>query len=580
MISSKRLKKQPQAPSNGKPPNPSAWSLPNEELLSTVEETPDGAGAGRWLFPVAAFLLPFAVFLIGLRYLGSGDTEPAELLPISLLREGDLDFNEFVAGADLPYCYRRVGERVVSAYSIVPGLLNVPVFFVADLFSVDLYARRLTLSLVTSSLITALATLFLFLALTRVCQTRREALFLGLVFAFATCVWSVASRGMWQHGPSLLFLSGALWALLTREERKIPLAGLMLGLAVANRPTNLVIAVSIALYVLRRRRGMRAAFLALAAPPLLLVSLYSAHSLQRPFALGQAYTPGGFTGNMLTGLAGLLVSPSRGLFVFSPILLFSVIGGVLAWRSGSEPLFRYLSVGTIFLVLLYSSWGMWWGGVSFGYRLILEIVPVAILLLALAWKEVVRKRLILRAAFLALLGFSVYIQCLGAFVYPSEFNDNLDLETARLWDVRDSELVLLSEKLLGRTPRSAAASAVPSFWWTPEKNDDSIPGWLDGSPGGKLVRGTLEISGWTKSASGEVDVRVLLNGDRVVLPERFPRPDVAALLPHLGDTSRAGFRTVFPAPPGRQSEHTLVVELRDLAGRVRRLGPIRFRWER
>ncbi len=540
----------------------------------------DGADGRRWLFPLAAFLLPLAAFLIGLRYLGSGDTEPAELLPISLLREGDLDFDEFVAGDDLPYCYRRIGGRVVSAYPIMPGLLNVPIFFVGDVLGMDLYERRLTLSLVTASLIAALATLFLFSALTRICRSRWEALFLAYVFAFATCVWSVASRGMWQHGPSLLFIACALWALLSEEERKLPLAGLMLGLAVVNRPTNFLIAAPIALYLLLHRRRMRVASLLIAAAPLLAVSLYSAHYLQRPFALGQPYTRGGFTGNMLIGLAGLLVSPSRGLFVFSPILLFSVVGGVLAWRTGSEPLFRYLSVAAVLLLLIYSHWGMWWGGVSFGYRLILEIVPVLMLLLALAWKEIVRRRLFLLAVFLVLLGFSLYVQYVGAFVYPSEFNDNLDLETARLWDVRDSELVLLTEKLFRGAPRSTPVSLVPSFWWTPEKNDDSIPGWLDGSPGGKLVKGRLEVSGWTKSAAGDVDVRILLDRDLVVVPQRFPRPDVAALLPHLGDASKAGFRAILSPPAGDTSAHILVVELRGPAGGVRRLGPIRFRWER
>jgi hypothetical protein len=65
------------------------------------------------------------VFLAGMRYVGSGDTEPAELLPISLLTEGNLDFNEFVpGGGDLPYAYRRVGGRVVSSYPIMAGLLN------------------------------------------------------------------------------------------------------------------------------------------------------------------------------------------------------------------------------------------------------------------------------------------------------------------------------------------------------------------------------------------------------------------------------------------------------------------------
>lgn len=98
-----------------------------------------------------AFALPLVVFLIGMRYVGSGDTEPAELLPISLLNEGNLDFNEFVGGGDLPYAYRLVGGRVVSSYPIVAGLLNVPVYAAARVAGVDLYAHRFELSMITAT---------------------------------------------------------------------------------------------------------------------------------------------------------------------------------------------------------------------------------------------------------------------------------------------------------------------------------------------------------------------------------------------------------------------------------------------
>ena len=53
----------------------------------------------------------------------------------------------------------------------------------------------------------------------------------------------------------------------------------------------------------------------------MLVSLYSWSYLGNPLAFGQAYRAGGFSWPHAAWLAGLLVSPSRGLFVFSPVLL-------------------------------------------------------------------------------------------------------------------------------------------------------------------------------------------------------------------------------------------------------------------
>jgi len=142
--------------------------------------------------------------------------------------------------------------------------------------------------------------------------------------------------------------------------------------------------------------------------------------------------------------------------------------------------------------------------------------------------------------------------------------------------VRDSELALAAQKLF-RGEKEPAPSSVPAVWWTPASNDDAVPGWLDESPGGRTVRGALTVSGWAKSAAGEVDVAVALDDGRVARPDRFPRPDVAAAVPELGDASRAGFRATF-SPPAGFGEHALTVEMRDPRGRVRRLGPTRFRW--
>ncbi|MDQ2978299.1 MAG: hypothetical protein M3R62_03700, partial [Acidobacteriota bacterium] len=149
---------------------------------------------------------------------------------------------------------------------------------------------------------------------------------------------------------------------------------------------------------------------------------------------------------------------------------------------------------------------------------------------------------------------------------------------ARLWNIRESELVLASRKLFKRGP-AARKLEVPAVWWTRENEDDTIPGWLDASPGGKTVVGPLEVSGWAQSARGDVDVAIALDDGRIVRPERFARPDVARAVPELADASRAGFRATFPPRAGfSETEHALTVEMRGPDGRVRRLGPVRFRW--
>jgi hypothetical protein len=355
------------------------------------------------------------------------------------------------------------------------------------------------------------------------------------------------------------------------------MSGLALAVAVVNRPTNLLFALPLALYVLVDRRREAPGFFVLAAVPAALSAWYSAVCLGNAFVLTQAYSPGGFGSHVAAGLSGLLASPSRGLFVFSPIFFFSIAGAAAAWRSEPDRVYRYLAVGAILFVFVHSAWGEWWGGVCFGYRLLIELTPVLTLFLAVAWTRVIRRRPVWRAVFAALLVFSIGVQALGAFVYPSAFNRSIDLETGRLWDWRASELVLCARRLSGG-PDAPAPPEVARVWWSQEKDDDSIPGWLDSSPGGRVVRGPVVLSGWARSVKGDVEVRVVVD-QRVYEPERFPRPDVGRALPQLGDTSRAGFRVTLTRPRDEPEDHQVAVELKDSAGAVRRLGPVRFRWQ-
>lgn len=551
----------------------------SSQVSLRVESRKQDLRRSRWL-AVLAFGVPLFVYLAPWRYEGGGDSVPAELLPISILTDGDLDFNEFVSKEkDLPYWFRSVNGRVVSAFPIMAGLLNLPMYFGARLLGMDIYVRREVLSLLTASGLAALSVLFVFLCLRQLGHSRGQALFFAWVYAFATCVWSVASRVLLQHTPSLFFLTGAISLLLCQNQAKRATSGALLSLAVLSRPTNVFVVAPLALFAWRRQPKNAPGLLVSALLPVLPFILYFWLYLGTPLSLGQPFPSFGFSGNPFVGLAGLLVNPSHGLLIFTPIFLFSVVGTWIACRRPDRSIYPYLAAGAVLQILVYSRWSGWWGGPGFGYRYLLEAVPGLILLVALAWSELLQKSIRWRTVFLVLLGFSAYVQFLGAFVYPSEFSGNLDLELGRLWDVRESELVLCTKKLFGKSSPRPPVEEIARVWWTPEKDDDTIPGWLDSSPGGKLVQGPLEITGWAKSVSGDVDVRVVLD-NRIGVPERFPRPDVARVVPELGDTSRAGFRATFQPPTGAPSDHRFVVEFRDSRGGVRRLGPVRFQWTR
>jgi hypothetical protein len=76
------------------------------------------------------------------------------------------------------------------------------------------------------------------------------------------------------------------------------------------------------------------------------------------------------------GLAVQLISPNRGLFVFSPVLLFAVSGFVLAVRAPEDRGLHVAFAATvIFHLVLVSRHHTWWAGWSFGPRFMIDVLP-------------------------------------------------------------------------------------------------------------------------------------------------------------------------------------------------------------
>jgi hypothetical protein len=417
--------------------------------------------------------LSLSLYMANGRCIGSGDTAPAELLPVSVLREHNLDFNEFSdRQSPQPEYFVVRNDRVISFYPIVPGLLNVPAHMVAqNILGWDSYARRQDLSKWTAAVVTAASVAFLFLTLVKLCERRSTALLITVVYAVCTCAWSVAAQGLWQHGPSLFFLTAAL-ACLVRPERPwlFALGGFCMGMAVFNRPANALFALPAAAYVLWQHPRRLAGFLLAAAVPAALMAWYSWEYWGSLLALGQGLgrveKVGAHVTNfhypLLKGMAGVLFSPGHGLLVFSPVFLFAfpmLLHSLWPWAN-VRPVYRPLAVGALADLILFSLWSVWWGGWSFGYRLLLEMLPALSVFLALAWERWLVRRWYCRTAFLLAALVSFYIQFLGAWIYPTDWNGrvNIDFNPQRNWDWRDSELSALHKQFTKAGVRTAAAS--------------------------------------------------------------------------------------------------------------------------
>jgi hypothetical protein len=407
------------------------------------------------------------VYNANLREVSSADTIATRLVPVAVIQERSLALDRYYRGEpSLPYWVQKVGEHYLSSYPVLPGLLAVPVYLLPILALGDgSWPVINALAKLSASLIAALSVLLVYLALARLAPPA-AALAMALVYAFGTATWSVSSQGLWGHGPAQLFAAAALYALLraAAEPRWLAPAGVAVGLMVASRPATALVALGLLAHGLlaHRRHGLRMLGGAVAAGlPFALLNLWQFGSLQGGYAKLNAThatyhgVASAWNGSVPGGVLGLLVSPSRGLLVYSPVLVFAVAGLVIALADRREPLVSCCAAATGLALLTLAGFSVWWGGHSFGPRLLADVLPLLALGLVPVWPRIGASGW-LRAAFVGLLAVSIGIQVVGAFYYPSprdvDWNTSpRDVDEAhdRLWDWKDPQIL----RLLRNGPR-------------------------------------------------------------------------------------------------------------------------------
>ena len=445
-------------------------------------------------------LVLFAAYNANGREIPSFDSQPTKFAARELLLRGTLSLNHVVGlqpayGERAAFVTARDG-RIRSAYSPLPSVIAAAIawpLWKTGCLDVRAPLAPNVIAALTASLLAALAVTFAYLTARRFASDR-AALTCALLFGLGTGLWSTVSQTLWQHETAAIGLAVAMWLLFGWTEGgakeqplslgRFVLAGLMLGIAGAARPqvAPLIAVLTAAAFATSgRSRGLLVALPVIAcaaAVAWLNIRWFGGALGPMPFLESQHasvhYTNRSF-GSPFAGLAGLLVSPSRGLLIFSPIVLL-VIPVVIGPRScvlrlpsstihhppsslgaslGPQALFRHppsvihhpfpwLAIAAVAQLILYSTYSVWWGGHTYGPRYLCDILLVVLPLAAAGYDRVVRSRVgaTLVAVFAA---WSVLLAATGAFCYPAEAwnTDPVDVDRAheRLWDWSDPQFV-------------------------------------------------------------------------------------------------------------------------------------------
>lgn len=296
-----------------------------------------------------------------------------------------------------------------------------------------------------ASALLAAAAVMMYLIALRFLPTVR-AIWLALLFALATSAYSVAGRALWQHTPSMLLLTIIIYMLLGAGDRPAlaAWAGLPVALSYTVRPTDSLFVLIFTAYVAVRHRRHLWGYLLAAAPVAIAFLAYNEsvyHQLFSPYYRTQLL---GFEPHywlqLAVGLAGNLISPSRGLLIYTPVFLFALWSMVRGkWKS---PLAPWLAALVLLHWLAISAYiANWWAGQCYGPRFFTDLTPIFILFLIPYFDHWPRLSRPARAAFLtlALIGFAMHLR--GGWspaVYQWNVTPNdIDRHPERNWDWSD-----------------------------------------------------------------------------------------------------------------------------------------------
>lgn len=122
--------------------------------------------------------------------------------------------------------------------------------------------------------------------------------------------------------------------------------------------------------------------------------------------------------NLPSGVFTLFFSKDRGLFVFSPVFLLSILGIFALFRKQSGLLTPILAV-LILNILVYGAFDDPWGGWAFGPRYLIISIPFLSILAGVGFDLIRKTKPFLNLMSIVLFGVSVAISTLGALTTTS-----------------------------------------------------------------------------------------------------------------------------------------------------------------
>lgn len=394
----------------------------------------------------------------------SGDVVSTSMLPFSIVYHQDFYLGRYLFNPDQPMPYylnlRPSNGDYVSASPIGSALTALP-FYLPYILSGGnpSYEKGIVLGKISASFIAAFSILLFYFLLTKVGINKKLSILFSLIFAFGSQVFSIASQGLWQHGSvvfwTIIFLIMLVNIMNQHENinRSSYGLGATLGMLLLTRPITIVILSPFLLVLLKKQYRKEIFRVVIGFIPFLIINM-----IYNQVYFGSSTTSGyGESSDLITyfgfplfwGIAGNLFSPSKGLLVYMPWVIFAFMW---LWYLKDKNFYRSIYFFGLLAILIhiifYSKFFQWPAGFCFGPRYMTDIIPVLGLLSAgfastIMEKISESKRKILVVLLVSFFSWASFVQFLGTYVTKAEawnqaaYPDNF---FEPLWSIKGSQI--------------------------------------------------------------------------------------------------------------------------------------------
>lgn len=334
-------------------------------------------------------VLVLVLLLIGfakVRYT-SGDVTGTLLVSQEIVQRGTIKLDHYSSDVLQQYGYviHQYNHHYYYYFPLGTPLVSVPFVAIANAVGLDMaQSERSTQIAITA--VTAIFTIVLLFKLAMLFLPYRESVLLATLFWLGSSFASTTGTALWSHNFATLFALLAIYLVIksrhTGNFKTYPLVALYLFLAYLCRPTLALLApfVILFLFAYEKKAAIKAALLLSAL--LTMFVAFSYHEFGQ--ALPHYYLPQRLEGvHFSEALIGNLISPARGLLVFSPFLLLPLFFGKTfhIWNKDKILLLVVALVWPITHLVFVSRFPHWWAGWSYGSRFMTDALPGLFVLL-------------------------------------------------------------------------------------------------------------------------------------------------------------------------------------------------------